>query len=94
MVTIKEHINNLVESNSKHIAELKSEEEVKQWLNSILWAVAGFKQSIDEEELENLAQKAESQQFQLAKQGYSLGQCIGVDFIAGYKAGYRKAKGS
>lgn len=45
---------------------------------------------IDEEKLENLAQKAESQQFQIAKQGYSLGQCIGIDFSAGYKVGYKQ----
>lgn len=89
MVTIKEHINNLVESNAKHIAELKSEEEVKQWLNSILWAVAGFKQSINEEELENLAENANPNNPH--GDTYEIGQYFG--FNDGFKAGYLKVLG-
>lgn len=69
---------------------------VGQHLKDSEWSediVSEWQEPIDERELENLAQKAESQQFQIVKQGYSLGQCIGIDFIAGFKAGYHRVLG-
>ena len=41
-MTIKDHIDNLIASNAKHIAELSTEQEVKEWLSSLLWSVVGF----------------------------------------------------
>lgn len=94
MATIKDVIDNLISANAKHIAELYTEEEVKQWLNSILWSVAGFKQSVNEEELDKLATiegaKAISHFVNREQSKFSYEW---ADLVKGaYKAGYRKAK--
>lgn len=39
---IKNHIDEIVEKNSSHILNLTTEDEVKDWLTSLLWSVVGI----------------------------------------------------
>lgn len=86
MVTTEELIDNLITANAKHIAELTTEEEVKQRLNSLLWTVAGFKQSVDEVELDKLANDRYPD-LELSYGEYESNE----DLRDSFKAGYRKA---
>ena len=39
---IKNHIDEIVEKNAEHILNLTTEDEVKDWLTSLLWSVVGI----------------------------------------------------
>lgn len=41
-MTEEEFIKNIINANAKHVLDLKTEDEVKDWLNSLLWSVVGF----------------------------------------------------
>lgn len=54
--------------------------------------VSEWEEDIDEEELDRLAYKKLLEEIKIAKQSESLGQCYGVDFVSGFKVGYKTAK--
>lgn len=54
--------------------------------------ISEWEEPINEDELDKLANKKMLEEIKIAKQSESLGQCYGVDFVSGFKVGYRAAK--
>lgn len=54
--------------------------------------ISEWEEEINEDELDKLAEEYELKQRAIVKQGYALGQCIGFDYITGFKDGYRYRK--
>lgn len=54
--------------------------------------VSEWEEPINEDKLDRFANKKLLEEIKIAKQSESLGQCYGVDFVSGFKAGYKAAK--
>lgn len=54
--------------------------------------VSEWEDPINEDKLSELANKKLLEEIKIAKQSESLGQCYGVDFVSGFKNGYKAAK--